>query len=125
MTKQDLFIGLFPGCIVAANKAVTKNGDYQTIAYISYTGHITYFVERDRLPADVVRELETIAETERRKKAEQLERELMTEYGYYRILSSVADQLPYNKMRAMFDNLNRCETIKARRALIRGYALSF
>ena len=46
MTMNDLFIGCFPGCIVYADKSRHENGDYKTIAHLSYAGNVQIFEQK-------------------------------------------------------------------------------
>lgn len=63
MKKFDLFIGAFPGGDVYCNKAVMIRGDYKQIAFIDYTGKLTFSVEPSTIPHDVLIRIEHDAET--------------------------------------------------------------
>lgn len=51
MTMNDLVIGYFPGCIVYADRSRNENGDYKTIANVSYAGNVQIFDQK--IPDDI------------------------------------------------------------------------
>ena len=76
MKNTDLFIGHFPGCIVVADKSQYSNGDYKTLAHVSYAGNVHLFVQQTILPDFVQKTIQRISKENRKKFDEDFEKEL-------------------------------------------------
>lgn len=96
MKHTDLFIGNFPGCVVVADKSVTVNGDYKTLAHVSHAGNVQLFVPEESLPDFVQEAIQRISKENRKKFDENFEKELRfgeTHPFSYRLLNRMLDTL--------------------------------
>ena len=123
MTKhENLFIGRFPGCIVFADKAKYVNGDYKSIAHVSYSGEICWLIDdlKNVEPA-VISAVERTAEEERGKWTARFNQELQHDPWrlYWRILDrlNVSDYVEWTRR----DEVKRMTAEERCRALMPVY----
>lgn len=91
-TRDDLFIGQFPGCLVFADKTVEENGDYKDLARVTHAGNIKYMAEKWELPDWVKRIVEEQAEQKKLEWKKYVEREIGARPGYF--YEKMMDALP-------------------------------
>ena len=63
--KFKLWMGYLGNGITVCNSMVKESGDYKTIAHISNTGRIQYYVSNGYIPACDVKRIEEAAERQR------------------------------------------------------------
>ena len=87
----ELWFGCFGNGITVCNKAVEKNGEYETIAHISDGGNIRLYVAESYIPAEAMEKIRAMAN---RDKAEFMKRfESLPEVEQYgKILDRVQHQ---------------------------------
>lgn len=132
MHKFELFIGYFPGCIVACNKAVYEGGDYKTIAHISYAGNIKLYVKPDYIPEADMEAIKRTAARERQITKDHLEKVLnpalpawQYNHNYARLLDECADYSPWEKAVQLFDELKNKTPDEKNKILIDYYLTNF
>ena len=89
MTKSDLFIGYFPGCIVYADRGRIQYDDYKTIAHLSYSGIAKIF--DSRLPDFVREKIEADARKQSAEWEAKIDAEIKfhTDYIYEKMLDAL------------------------------------
>lgn len=115
MTKKDLFIGLFPGCIVYADKSRHEHGDYKTIAHVSYAGNVQIFDQK--IPDDI---RERIHEDARRQSAKwdaKMDQEIEARPGYIyeKMLDALKldEYLEFTKRRKSYGSIKEaCQVLR-------------
>lgn len=101
MPKYDLMFGCFGNGVTVCNRAQMERGDYKTIAHISEGGNLNYYVEKIKLPAEIIDRIEKCAADNKRKFQEEfLKREKIRQYEI------ILDSLPIGKSLEFHDAYN-------------------
>lgn len=88
MTKYDIHFGFFGNGITAYNVAVKVNNDYPTVAHISDGGRITWYISKDKMPADIIERIEREAKDRRADQAFKFE-QLPAQNQWFKILDTL------------------------------------
>lgn len=91
MPKYDLMFGCFGNGTTVCNRAQTEHGDYKIIAHISEGGNLNYYVEKIKLPAEVVKRIEKMAADDK-----QRFQESFLKHSKIRQYEIILDALPMN-----------------------------
>lgn len=115
MSEFELFIGYLGNGATVCNKAVMESGDYKTVAHISPAGHIKLYVDSKYIPKEDMDKINAVATRHRQEMESELDRELVDDYCFSRILDECCDYTAYEDWHKLLNSLhgkNREEKIK-------------